>query len=326
MNDASLTIWRWLHVGAAVNALTLSGDGRHLLAGSEHDLRLLDRQGNVLFRYFTPPEAGATHERDMPFSVVAMTADMDVVLAGRRTGELHRLEMVWSEQEPDVWPQTIRIEANDLYNVTLAAETGLLAIGHLGPALTVLDVSGLQQWRRHPDDRNPTNGKTWAVAFSSDGQTLYAGSSGGSRYVLAALDAHSGESKASRRMAERVTLLTCLPDPLAVVAILNQSNRRSLAAFEPDLGDPVWEHLAEVDEFFTALASDHANNLVAVGTNAGSILLFDAPTGRLLIRSDELESAVLSLAVSDGQYIAAGLQDGQIAYMEYTPAIEEVDL
>ena len=74
-----LRLTRFHRVGAAVHAVALSGDGEHLLVGSEHGLHLIDRRGNV--RYRLGANAGA-------FNAVALSPGLDAGLAMERAGRL----------------------------------------------------------------------------------------------------------------------------------------------------------------------------------------------------------------------------------------------
>jgi hypothetical protein len=327
MAEATLTLVRWLRVGAPVHAVALAGDGRHLLAGSEHDLRLLDLWGNVRFRYFEPAAPGTAVERDLPCRVVCLRPDtLAVALAGFRAGALYRLDLTWHDENVEVWPDLIRNEANDIHDLSYAPGNDLVAIGHLGPALTVIDLDGQQRWRRHPDDHNATDGKGWVVALSPDGQQLYAGSSGSARHRLVILNAASGSLLAGAILPAPITLVAGLPAPLTVAAVLNFPEESQLVVYGTDLRKPAWSYVPETDGRVTALAADQAADLVVIGTNAGSVVVLDATSGRELVRDDSLHSTVLSLAIAGGRYIAVGLQDGQVAYLEYAPPEEEVQL
>lgn len=326
MSEASLTIVRWLFVGAAGNALALGEDGRYLLVGSEHDLRILDRWGNKPFHYHAHPASGRKSEEDMPFCAAAVTPDMRRALAGLRSGEIFRLELTWDGDAVTGWPEQIRAETNDIYAMSLAPDASLIAIGHLGPALTVLDWNGNTVWRRHPADHTPTDGKTWTVALSSDAATLYVGSSGTERCLLAALDASSGQPKAGKRLWQRVTRIAALPAPLAVVAILSGNGESQVAAFGSDLNEPAWTYTLDLGEQVTALTTDQAANLVVCGTNSGAALVLDGGNGDLLVRTDELRSTVLSLAMTAGRYLVAGIHEDRVAYLEYVPPASDEEL
>ena len=326
MSEASLTIVRWLFVGAPGNSLALSEDGHYLLVGSEHDLRILDRWGNNPFRYYAPPAPGRKTEEDLPFCAAAVTPDMRRALAGLRSGEVFRLELTWDGDAVSGWPEQIRAETNDIYSMSLAPDASLMAIGHLGPALTVLDWDGQTVWRRHPADHTPTDGKTWAVALSSDAATLYVGSSGTERCLLAALDASSGKPQAGKRLWQRVTQLAALPAPLAVVAVLGSNGESQVAAFAPDLTEPAWTYSLDLGEQVTALTTDQAANLVVCGTNSGAVMVLDGRHGELLARTDALRSTVLSLAMTAGRYLVAGIHENRVAYLEYIPPTSDEEL
>jgi outer membrane protein assembly factor BamB len=186
-----------------------------------------------------------------------------------------------------------------------------------------MDTEGRQRWRRHPDDRNPTDAKTWAVAFSLDGSTLFIGSSGAARHVLAALDATNGTRKTALRPDGRVMAMAPLPPPLGVLAQLSEPDGSRLVAYPADLQHTAWEFGTKMSGRITAIATDAISGLAALGTTMGHLALLDAETGRLLAENKTLGSTVLSIAVAGGCYVVAGLQDGQIAYLEYSPAREE---
>lgn len=325
MNEASLTIARWMRLGAPVHAVALSGDGRHILVGTEHDLRLLDRWGNEHFRHSQPPAPGTVVELDMPFSLVALAPDLSLGLAALRAGKLYRIDFAQQGDAVTVhWQQEpIRVEPNDLYSLSLAPVAEVIALGHLGPALTVLDTQGRQRWRRHPADHNPTDGKTWAVALGLDGETLYVGSSGAARHLLAALDTSTGVPKAGCRPAQRVTSLASLAAPLAVAAVLSDMSGCQLVAYTSDLQKEAWRHAVRAGGRITALVSDPEADLLAIGTNTGRVSVLRASTGAYLAEDDTLGSTVLSLSMADGRYLVAGLQDGRVFYLEFTPAALE---
>ncbi len=313
MNDAYLTVLRWLHVGAAVHAVTLSEDGRHMLAGSDLDVSLRDRADNVLYSYKSPSTA---------FRAVAATADLTLAIAATQSGDLYRLNPFrWAGQEAD-WPELIRREVRDLHSLSLAPGADRIAIGHLSAALTLTDAYGHVRWRRHPDDRNATDGKSWAVAFGAGGDLLYVGSSS-ERYLLAALDPADGRPLAGVRQPGPVTRIAALPSPLAVAAVVTQRGECHLLAYPPDLRRAAWRYECDLGELATAIGCDPAAGLLALGTNTGRLVLLNAADGALLAQNDTLCATVLTVSLAAGRYIAAGLVDGQIAYLEYVPPEEE---
>ncbi len=64
-----LRLARFHRVGAAVHAVALSGDGEHLLVGSELGLRLIDRRGNVRYRLGLRAARRSTRSRCRPGSM-----------------------------------------------------------------------------------------------------------------------------------------------------------------------------------------------------------------------------------------------------------------
>lgn len=312
MKHVTLHVIRWLNVNAPVHSVALSRDGHHLIVGSERDLRILNRWGIQHYRYSLPGQ-------EMPFTLAACAPDMRYVLAGRRSGELYYLEIGWQGEQIDSWPRHIRTEPNDVCGISLAASAGLIAIGHLGPALTLLDITGRQVWRFHPVDRNPTNGKTWSVALNTDGTQLYVGSAGADQNRLAVIDVASQRLRAGSRTSRRVTALTVMPDPLAVAAVQNDAYGSYVTGYWPDLVSTQWEHESEMGERFTALASNPEAGVLSVGTTDGRILVLNSQDGAILAEDDSLRSPVTSMAMSSGRWIAAGLADGRVAFLEYTP-------
>lgn len=319
MNDTDLTIAQWIRIGAPVHAVALSGDGRYLLAGSERDLRLLDRWGYEWFRYSTP-------DRDLPFSLVALAPGATWGLAFERSGQLHRIDIIQQVETLQVSLRVIWNEPNDVCSLSLAADAGLIALGHYGPALTMLDGAGRQVWRRHPNDRTATDGQTWAVALAPSGDHLYVGCSSGARPRIAALDASDGKPVASVRFDHRVTWLASLPEPLAVAAVLNGDDTSQIAAYPPGLKLPQWTFEGAANERFTALTADMEANLIACGTNTGVVYVLDGSSGALLAAERALHSTVFSLSMAGGRYLIAGLQDGQVAYLEYLPQQEDMTI
>lgn len=326
-----LEIIRWMQVGAAVHAVALSAEGRYVLVGSERDLCLLDRRGGVRFRYHSPGQ------KQMYFHLVAMTAKMDMVLAATRPGSVIQIEVEVGEKQFDAWPMEIFFAEGDLYDLALAADGQLAALGHLGPALTVLNLQGLLDaahqpaasgnegigledllvWRRHPDDGNPTDGQIWAVALDPTGEVLYVGSSGASHSMLAALDARTAQPLGFLHPERRVTQVAALSQPPGVAAVLTDGGyAHTLTCYTPQLDVLRWEQ--DFEEHITALAADPVEDLVAVGSGfAGQVTLFKASFGEMVAQHPELDSLNTCLAIVDGRYLAAGTQRGDVAYLEY---------
>ena len=328
---AQLDLTRWIRIGAAVNATVLAGDGRYILAGSERDLRVLDPRGDVRLVH------SMAAQDESRFHLAAMTAEMDVVLAAVRSGHLYYLDLERTDRGFTVRRFEVFRAENDLYDLALAADGKTAAIGHLDAALTVLDLQafldwvqqpeeerperigqeGLVIWRRHPNDGNPTDGQRWAAALDAKGDELYVGSSGPSQPVLAALDAQTGQPHGYLRPERQVTRLVALTQPPGVVAVLTDGQYlHSLVCYAPQLDELHWER--NFDKHITALTADPAGSLLAVGSGwAGRVELLDASSGRVVASYPGLNSVNTCLALADGRYVAAGTQDGHIAYLQY---------
>lgn len=306
MSPRHFRLRKFFRVGAAVHAVALTAEGC-AWAGSERDLRLLDPRGHVRFRL-----GGAHAVR--PFS--ALAADCaGRILAVERTGRLYRLDPLADEAgEPDnalpgAWtPDPIWAECNDLYSLAAQAGNGgngesLVALGHVGPALTMLDATGRLRWRCHPEDATATGGRTWSVAFSADGASLYAGCLAPAQharrasYLLAAFEAETGRVYAARNFAEPVSVLAALPAPLGVAVVHAARTGCRVVGYDADLREAVWRVACAPGEFVTALTSDPASSILVAGTNTGRLWLLDGLTGRRLAVHDLLYySTVLSVA------------------------------
>ena len=344
MNEATLTIAQWIYFGAPgqatalsgdtrrsmrasdslprsapVHAVALSGDGRHIFVGFEYGFRVVDRWGNHRF-------ARTLSSEGMAYSLVVVADAGNWGVAVQRSGNLHRFDVDYQAGEPEInfYEQAILDEPNDVYALSLTAGQHRIAVGHYGPALTMIDANGQLQWRRHPYDRNPTDGQTWAVAFNAHADGLYVGCSSAANPLLALLDAQSGAVRQGIRLEQRVIALAALPPPLSVVAILNDSEGSQIVGYADDLHSPVWTFASSSWERLTALAVDLQAGLVVVGSSTGALYVLDSNTGALQASNDTLHSTVLSVAIAMGRYIAAGLQEDSVAYLEYIPPQEDI--
>lgn len=309
----SLELVRWLQTGgqAVIHDVALSAGGVYVLAGSEQGLRLFDNNGHERFHLY---QKGRT---EMPFHQVAVTPDMESVLAATRQGTLYRVELESHGRDYIPWPEEIYLAQNDIHDLALSVDGEYVALGHLGPALSVFDATGHLQWRRHPDDGNPTEGKTWAVAFDGEGSHLWVGCSGAPRAVLAALETSSGRSLALKRFEARITAVACTTQPARVAAILTDGqDGHRIVCYSPELGEACWDQAFE--ESITALAGGSEGRVLAVGSGyGGRLVLVDAQTGQLLGEHPSLGSVIHCLAVVDDRYVVAGTQDGSLAYLRY---------
>jgi hypothetical protein len=326
MPDRGLRLARFHRMGAAVHAVALSGDGEHLLVGSEQGLRLIDRSGAVKYRLGRNGRA---------FNAVALSPGLDAGLAMERAGRLFRLDFkrVPAEEPGDrmqiaavgIWEQR-----DDLYSLDFAPHvgderSGLIALGHHALGLTALDGRGQLLWRLGPREGIVASGRTWHATISPDGQTIYATSLGwavrGIRGEVMAIDAALGKPVRSVTMPGRATLLASLPSPLGVAAVVHQENPAGVCcrvmAFDADLRNEAWSLPCPPDVTVTAVASAPGQAALIAGTNTGELWRVGAFTGRVLARYDLLfASTVLSVAVAETGEIAAGLANGQVAFLE----------
>jgi hypothetical protein len=318
---------RFHRAAGAAHAVALSGDGAHLLIGAEQGLRLVDRRGNVKYRL---GHHGAA------FNAVALSPDLAAGLAMERAGRLFSLKFESSESETSdglmrvaavgIWEQQ-----DDLYSLDFApaaGEAGLIALGHHALGLTALDARGQLLWRLGPREGLGGPRRTWHAAISGDGQTIYATALGGPdsdlQAEIVAVDAAVGKPIRSIRVAGRVTLLSSLPAPLGVAAVMLDSapegNCYRLVAFDAALQAVAWTLSAPPEVAVTALASAPGQTVLIAGTNGGELWRVGAFTGRVLARYDLLfASTVLSVAVAASGHIAAGLANGRVAYLEPVP-------
>jgi hypothetical protein len=335
----NLRLSRFHRIGAAAHSVALSADGEHLLVGSEGGLRLMDRSGNVKYRL---GQHGAA------FNAVALSPRLDAGLAMERAGRLFRLNIEGEAGETrgatmrvaavDIWEQR-----DDLYSLDYAPHagaSGLIALGHHALGLTALDGRGQLLWRLGPREGLGATRRTWHAAISPDGKTIYAtalsaradlggvslrddrnspGPSSGAEIV--AIDAALGRPLRSINVAGCVTLLASLPAPFGVAAAARESAghlpQSQLLAFDATLATVAWSLVCPPEVLITALASAPAQAALIVGTNSGQLWRVGAFTGRILARYDLLfPSAVLSVAVAENGEIAAGLANGQVAFLE----------
>jgi hypothetical protein len=334
----SLRLTRFHRIGAPAHSVALSGDGEHVLVGSELGLRLMDRRGNVRYRL---GQHGAA------FNAVALSPNGDAGLAMERAGRLFRLKIeqvdAAGEDVPAALPLRVAAvgiweQRDDLYSLDYlpeAGEGGLIALGHHSLGLTALDGRGQLLWRLGPREGLGMARRTWHATISPDGRTIYATAlnacgdltgledlSGISSHAeIVAIDAALGKPAQSVEVDGRVTLLASLPEPLGVAAVTHRQGaggqRCHLVAFDAALKAVTWSLACPPDTAITAAASTPAQAALIVGTNRGELLRVGALTGRVLARYDLLyASTVLSVAVAESGEIAAGLANGQVAFLE----------
>lgn len=311
--QGSLDVVRLIRIGAPVHAVSMCVGGSHILVGTDGELALYTRHGDTPFRY-------ADQTGELAFHLVRLAPDLRSALAVQRSGKTMKLAISGRGADQVVDIHELRWDANDIYHLSWHSGSGRIALGHYGPALTVMNESGSMQWRRHPHDGNATNGRLWSVALDGNGDRLYVGAAGASTNLLAAVDAASGLIGARTQLPARITQLAALPAPHAVAAILNTADHSVVAAFDGLLNAPVWECPADDGEAFTCLESAPHAGSVVVTSSTGAVRILSAQSGETLAPPLVLESAILSVTVTpDGRQIGVGLTDGRVALLVFTP-------
>lgn len=327
MKNRELRLSRFHRIGAAAHAVALSANGDHLLIGSELGLRLVDRRGNVRYRL---GQHGAA------FSAVALSPDLQAGLAMERAGRLYRLRFEPEAERSDAGLRVAAVgiweQRDDLYSLDYApqvGEDGLIALGHHALGLTALDGRGQLLWRLGPREGLDAARRTWHATISPDGRTIYAtalnarpdlaGLDRGAEIV--AIDSAVGTPSRSIGVSGQVALLASLPAPLGVAAVTHRREQEGarcyLVAFDAGLQREAWSLACPVGTVITAVTSAPEQAALIIGTDRGELLRVGALTGRVLARYDLLfASTVLSVAVSESGEMAAGLANGQVAFLE----------
>ncbi len=331
-----LRLSRFHSLGGPVHAVALSGDGDHLLVGSEHGLQLLDRRGNVQCRL---------ERHGAAFSRVGLSPRLDAGIALERAGRLYRLD--FRREASDNPHDQLRVAAvgiweqqDDLYSLDFAPQAGaeregLIALGHHALGLTLLDGRGQLLWRLGPQEGTAGARRTWHATISPDCRTIYAAALGGAAPrtgEIVAIDAALGKPGKSIVMAGRVTLLASLPAPLAVAAVIHTAaghdteaspGSSRLVGLDAGLRGTAWSLACPPGVTITALQAVPGRPVLVAGTNTGELWQIGAFTGRVTARCDLLfASTVLSVAVAATGEIAAGLANGRVAFLEHEDARE----
>lgn len=306
---------RWIGVNSTVYAVTLSGKGQFVLAGLEGGVAMYDLTGRQLLTY-------PRRQRGFPVHQVSASPDLVKIYAGAREGWLLGLTREEEESSLTYKPSKLYETANDLHTLSVTEEGNLIAIGHLSPALSMLEEDGRLLWRRHPEDGSATDGQVWTVALEEcDGSTLYVGSAGSGTNTLAALDPLSGELRAHRYITGRITLMAVLANDKGIVTVeADDPYSGRLVAYDADLDEILWEE--EFYEPVTALAADKVHDLVAVGVGwEGRLMLLESESGHEMAKEIMLRSMINDLALSEGRLLAAATQDGNLALVNYIPRV-----
>lgn len=284
-----------------VYTVALSPDALYAAVGSDDGLALFNQNGDRLLRY---PATGTTpvHLLRWPGPGVSN------ILAGGREGRLYHLALQQNDAGFSLKETDLFWAANDLNSLALAEE--VVVIGHLSPALTVLDRQGELLWQRHPD-HSSLDGRYWKVALSDTGARLYAASAGAGITQLLAFNVSTGEEVIHRSTEDHITQLAVLPNGNVILAATGLYGTSRLTVYTPDFSDIVWRH--ELPDKVLALAADPHEPVVAVAAGySGTLHLFDAATGRELAPPHTLRAQVNGLDIVAGRYIAAATEAGDL--------------
>lgn len=315
-----LDVRRWLRLGAPLYAVALSSDGQFVAVGSERGPLLFNAAGEMVL-------APSAHPIALPVRQVALSPTVDWLYAGTRTGKVLRLALGRSDGQFGVRQvETLYTASNDIHTMSVSEDQHWIAVGHLSPALSVLNVEGQVQWRRHPDDGTATEGDNWSVAIDSANQSMYVGSAGAGSNRLAAIGLSDRRLYGSRYLAPglRATALAALEDGAVVVQTGSVSFDSEVVKLTPDLSELVWRFAPE--DTVTAIATPEGDadtaataTLVAVACGyEGKVVLLDANSG-VVMAETTLRTGINALALAQGRVVAAVTHDDTLALLHYVP-------
>lgn len=303
-----------------MHAVALSSDGQFVAVGSETGPLLFNAAGEMVL-------APSAQHMALPVRQVALSATADWLYVGTRTGKVLRLAFQRFDGQFGMRQvETIYTASNDIHTMSVSDDQHWIAVGHLSPALSVLNTEGQVQWRRHPDDGTATESDNWSVAIDATGQVMYVGSAGSGSNRLAAIGLSDQRLYGSRYLAAglRATTLATLDDGVVVVQTDSASFDSELVKFTPDLSDPVWRFAP--DDTVTAIATPTGDGsapaaaaLVAVACGyEGKVVLLDAQGGAVLAETT-LRSGINALALAQSRVVAAVTHDDTLALLNYVP-------
>lgn len=289
-------------------ALTADQTGQYLAGGLERGIAVYDWTGELRLTF------PATNVQ-VAYHIIVPTASGRWYLANR-LGTIVRLDVSRTTTETPLQPEVREVyqAENDVHSLAYIADGTFtwLAIGHLSPALTVLDRHSNIIWRRHPSEGNATSNRLWSVAAHPEEPAFYIASGGVHSNTLARVNADTGKVEAHRYESHPITRLATTSDG-SVLAVLTDSDYQSqLVAYGSDLRDRRWELL--FDEPITALGVDATYPLAAIGVGyRGRLLLINTQQGSILDAAITLHSVVNGIALLQAQKrLATGTKDGTI--------------
>lgn len=305
--------------GQPAYSVTHSADGQYTAVGADNGVTLFDAGGQICLHY--PTQAWPVH-------LVAAPGDFSRLLVGARRGGVTCLDLEKQREEEQetrtvflFQEKSLYFADNDLNTLSLSSgEDAVVAVGHYGPALALLTITGEVVWRRHPNLGNATNHQYWSVGLDENGSRMYIASAGSGTNQLIALEARSGEALNTRAISGRCTRLTVLSQGKGVIVVINDGYSYWLKIYDAALDKLLWER--EFGEPVTAVAVHSTQPWCAVAADYdGKLFLLNSESGDLLTPSSvEIKSYVNDIAVSDSNTVTAVTQDGALAVVRHLVA------
>jgi len=162
--DGSIRLWRGeghqelSYPGAGVNALAFTPDGAGLIAATSK---------GVLWRYETRPDTPPLPLVKHGFGINRIITGPGWVAYGAVDGGTRVVDAETGAQIAD-----FTLDRRPILAMAYHAATGQIAVGDGHGYIMMLDS---QDWRITRDFRATRQGPVWALAFSQDGETIYAG-------------------------------------------------------------------------------------------------------------------------------------------------------
>lgn len=239
-----------------VTSLTLSASGSLLATGTQKGLvRLWSTTDGTLLREINQHEQSIT--------ALAISADENLVASGAKNGEVR---FWWRDRERAGPPMDNRSRINHL---VFNPKGTLLAASGTDNAVRLWDTVSAKQ--RGPELRHiDTSTYGLFLMWSDDGKTLI--SSGSHDNTARAWNIESGRMSAKpMEHSSGIISLALRPDSKAVLLSGGQSRVWDLATGEPLT--PFFLHDSRID----TSAWNHDGSRIAVGTQRGSVYLWDVP-------------------------------------------------
>ncbi len=306
-----LELRRWIELHRKAYAVAHSHKGQYVAVGTDTGMAIYNLGGHEQARY------SAVAGED-PVHCVCAAPEFAQIVVATRLGTLATLEVTPASGKLETEARELPLSFPDIHSLAFSEAGERIAIGHLGYALTVLNLDGEMLWQQQ-DVEAAALSSMWRVAFTPDGTKLYAGSAGGSVNWLVSLDAATGALLYRRECAAPVIGVAALPDRLGVATLSpgEYYSEAQVTAYTPDLENVLWEQ--PLDNPATAIAADVMEPaLIVSGGYEGVVTLLNAESGATLATT-KLNALVDALALVQGKFIAAVTQDGSVGFLRYLP-------